>query len=124
MVGTIIFVAVAFIALLWIAIIVRRRSIQTYLLATGNQTRGTSSLSWPRGRGAPSIAVTNTDAVGVTRTVIKSVVSAGDSELLKKPAMVVYHPERANRDDYVLVGFGDIPSTWFRVDFARSSRAL
>jgi hypothetical protein len=120
----IILVAIAFLVLLWIAIRMRRRSIQALLLTTGSQTTGTSSLVWPRGTGSPSIAVTYTASDGITRTAIKTIVSAGDAELMKKPAMVIYHPQRTTRSDYVLVGFGAVPATWFRVNFARSPRPL
>lgn len=120
----IVIVAIAFLVLLWIAIRMRRNAIRTLLLTTGSQTRGTASLVWPRGTGAPSIAVTYTASDGIDRTAIKTIVSAGDAELLKRPAMVIYHPSRTTRADYVLVGFGDVPSTWFRVNFARSPRPL
>ncbi len=120
----IVVVAITFLVLLWIAIRMRRNSIRALLLTTGSQTRGTSSLVWPRGTGAPSIAVTYTASDGITRSAIKSIVSAGDAELIKRPAMVIYHPKRTTRADYVLVGFGELPTTWFRVNFARSPRPL
>ncbi|MCU1439465.1 MAG: hypothetical protein JWP85_462 [Rhodoglobus sp.] len=119
MTGIFVAVAIAFLAILWILTAVRRRGIRTYLLAAGAQTRGVATLQPRRGRREPSIAVRYTDADGVTRTAVKSVVSAGDSELVKKPAMVLYHPRRTSRDDYVLLGFGEQPSRWFRADFAR-----
>lgn len=118
--GTIVAVALAFLLLLWILIAVRRRALRTYLLATGVETSGTAALAWPKGkRRAPSIAVTYVDSEGVTRTAIKSIVSAGDGELMKKPVRVVFHPRRTTRDDYVLLGFGAQPRTWFRANFAR-----
>jgi hypothetical protein len=120
----IVIVAIAFLVLLWISIRARRNSIRTLLLTTGSQTRGTTSLVWPRGTGAPSVAVTYTASDGVTRTAVKTIVSAGDAELMKRPAMVVYHPKRTTRSDYVLVGFGELPTTWFRVNFARSARPV
>jgi hypothetical protein len=124
LIAPIVIVAIAFLVLLWITIRMRRNTIRTLLLTSGSQTRGTSSLVWPRGTGAPSIAVTYRASDGISRTAIKTIVSAGDAELLKKPAMVIYHPERTTRSDYVLVGFGDLPATWFRVNFARSARPL
>jgi hypothetical protein len=120
----IVIVAIAFLVLLWISIRARRNSIRTLLLTTGSQTRGTTSLVWPRGTGAPSVAVTYTASDGITRTAVKTIVSAGDAELMKKTAMVVYHPKRTTRSDYVLVGFGELPTTWFRVNFARLARPL
>ncbi|CAN5380156.1 hypothetical protein BH10ACT7_BH10ACT7_03160 [soil metagenome] len=119
--GTIVLVAVAFLILLWILIAVRRRALRTYLLTTGVETSGTAALVWPKGkRRAPAIAVTYVDSEGVTRTAIKSIVSSGDSELMKKAVRVVFHPRRTTRDDYVLLGFGDHPGTWFRVSFAKT----
>lgn len=117
--GAVILVIVAFVLLLWIVIAVRRRSIRALLLSTGHQVTGTASLVWPRGRGAARIGVTYTDNNGVRHTAVKTVVSAGDAELMKKPAQVIFHPLRADRDDYVLLGFGTRPSTWFRANFAR-----
>lgn len=118
--GTIVVVALAFLILLWILVAVRRRAMRAYLLATGVETSGTASLAWPKGkRGAPSIAVTYVDSDGVTRTVVKSIVSAGDGELMKKPVRVIFHPRRTTRDEYVLLGFGPHPGKWFRVSFAR-----
>ena len=123
MTGILIVVAVAFLAILWVLTGVRRRGIRTYLLAAGAQTRGVATLQHRPWRREPSIAVRYTDADGVTRTAVKSVVSAGDSELVKKPAMVLYHPRRTSRDDYVLLGFGERPTRWFRADFARMSKS-
>lgn len=117
--GAVIAIAVAFIVLLWLAITVRRRAIRSLLLASGHQVRGTASLVWPRGRGPARIAVAYTDNNGVKRTAVKTVVSAGDGELIKKTAYVVFHPLRADRPDYVLLGFGEHPGTWFRVNFSR-----
>lgn len=119
--GAVIAVMIAFVLLLWLAIVVRRRALRTLLLTTGVEVPGTTSLAWPRGRRTPHIAVTYTDTAGVTRTAIKVVVSAGDSQLLSQPARVVFDPRRASRDDYVLVGFGNHPSTWYRVNFARAA---
>lgn len=119
MIGPIILVAIAFIVLLWLAIAVRRRAIKATLLASGHQVSGTSQLVWPRGRGPAHIAVTYDDNNGVSRTAIKAIVSAGDAELMKRPAQVIFHPLRASRDDYVLLGFGARPTTWFRASFAR-----
>jgi hypothetical protein len=118
---TIVAISLAFLALLWVLTTARRRSIRTYLLATGTQTRATASLVRRKGKRAPVIAARYTDLEGVTRTALKSIVSAGDSELVKKPAMVVYHPRRADRDEYVLLGFGERPTRWFRVDFAKAA---
>ncbi|MGV8911050.1 MAG: hypothetical protein ACOH14_00415 [Rhodoglobus sp.] len=109
-------VGVAFISLLWTATWLRRRSIRVLLLTTGAQTSATSSLHH-RGRRAPRIAVRYTDNLGTERIAVKALVSAGDSELLKKPAVVIYHPQRASRSDYVLVGFGEQPRKWFPVEF-------
>ncbi len=121
MTGTVILVAVAFAVLLWVLIVGRRRALRTMLLTTGMETSGKSKLVWPHGpRRAPRIAVTYVDSEKVTRTVVKVVASAGDGELMKKPARVVFHPRRTDRDDYVLVGFGAQPATWFRVNFMRS----
>ena len=118
--GAIVVVAIAFLLLLWILIAVRRRALRTYLLATGVETSGRASLTWPRGRRrAPAIAVTYVDSAGVTRTAVKSIVSAGDGELMKKPVRVIFHPRRTTRDDYVLLGFGEHPGTWFRASFAK-----
>ncbi len=109
---------IAFVLLFWFAIVVRRRALRTLILTTGVEVPGTTSWTWPRGHRTPHIAVTYTDTAGVTRTAIKVLVSAGDSQLMALPARVVFDPRRANRDDYVLVGFGNHPSTWFRVNFA------
>jgi hypothetical protein len=121
--GALVAVAVAFVAILWAVTAVRRRGIRAYLLSAGAQTRGVATLQPRRGRREPSIVVRYSDADGVMRTAVKSVVSAGDSELVKKPAMVLYHPRRPSRDDYVLLGFGEQPTRWFRVDFARMSKS-
>lgn len=121
MTGAVIAVVVAFILLLRIAIAARRRGIRGYLLATGVRTPGTASLVSVRGRRAPAVSVSYADSDGVTRTVIKALTSAGDAELAKKPVTVLFHPRRTNRDEYVLLGFGESPATWFRVSFGRSS---
>ncbi|QYH36232.1 hypothetical protein [Salinibacterium sp. M195] len=113
-------VAILFLALLWSAIWLRRRAIRALLLTTGAQTKATSSL-YLRGRRSPRIALRYTDNAGTERTVIKSLVSAGDSQLLKKEAVVLYHPKRASRSDYILVGFGSHPQRWFPVEFAPSA---
>ena len=123
-IGPIIAVAIAFVLLLWLVIVVRRRAIQSLLLANGVQVTGTSALVWPRGRGPARIGVTYTDSNGVSHTAVKTIVSAGDAELLKRPAQVIFHPLRADRDDYVLLGFGSQPSTWFRANFARRAEAV
>ena len=118
--GTIVVVAIAFLLLLWVLMTVRRRALRTYLLTTGMETTGKAVLQWPTGgKRSPHIAVTYTDSEGVTRTAVKTMVSSGDSELIKKTAKVVFHPRRTSRDDYVLLGFGDRPSTWFRAEFSR-----
>ncbi len=114
-------VGVIFVALLWTATRLRRRSIRALLLTTGAQTRATSSL-YHRGRRSPRIAVRYTDSSGIERTAVKVLVSAGDSELLKKKAVVLYHPKRSGRSDYVLVGFGKQPQRWFPVEFVDNSR--
>ena len=116
--GTFVAVLVALIALLWIAIAVRRRTMRAYLLTTGTEVAGRAWLLARSGRRAPKIAVQYTDSRGVVRTVIKTIVSAGDAELVRKPVRVVFHPDRTTRDEYVLVGFGAHPGTWFRVNFA------
>ena len=117
--GTVIATAVVFLLLLWLAISVRRRAIRSLLMTSGHQVTGTAALMWPRGRGAARIGVTYVDNNGVEHTAVKTLVSAGDAELVKKPAQVIFHPLRADRADYVLLGFGSTPSTWFRANFAR-----
>ncbi|MGV8857084.1 hypothetical protein [Rhodoglobus sp.] len=119
-VGWLIATAIVFLALLWTATRLRRRSIRTILLTTGAQTSAISSI-YRRGRRAPRIAVRYTDNSGTERTAVKALLSAGDSELLKQPAVVLYHPKRADRSDYVLVGFGNQPRTWFPVDFVSNT---
>ncbi|MBH0054256.1 MULTISPECIES: hypothetical protein [unclassified Salinibacterium] len=111
--------AVGFIlvALLWFATWLRRRTIRAYLLTAGAQTAGISS-EYRRGRRAPRIAVRYTDNAGTERVAVKSLVSAGDAQLLAKPAVVLYHPQHRSRSEYVLVGFGKQPQRWFPVEFA------
>jgi hypothetical protein len=108
---------VILVSLLWFATRLRRRAIRTYLLASGAQTTAVASL-YRRGRRAPRIAVRYRDNSGAEHFAVKSMVSAGDAELLKKPAAVLYHPQRPGRSDYVLVGFGKQPRRWFAVEFA------
>lgn len=118
MTTTIVLVAIAFLVLLWALIAGRRRALRAMLLATGMETSGKATLVWPKGRRrSPRISVVYVDSDGVRRTVLKTVVSAGDGELVKKPVKVVFHPRRTNREEYVIVGFGASPSTWFRVTF-------
>jgi len=114
--GWLIAVGLLFLAMLWTATWLRRRSIRTLLLTTGAQTSATSSL-YQRGRRTPQIAVRYTDNSGTERVAVKALVSAGDAELLKKPAVVLYHPKRSGRSDYVLLGFGEHPRRWFPVEF-------
>jgi hypothetical protein len=114
--GWLVAVGLLFIAALWTATRLRRRSIRAILLTTGAQTSATSSL-YRRGHRTPRIAVRYTDSSGTERLAVKALVSAGDAELLKKPAVVLYHPKRADRSDYVLLGFGEQPSRWFPVEF-------
>ena len=109
-------VGLLLITFLWAAAKLRRRSIRALLLTTGAQTSGTSSV-YRRGRRSPRISVRYTDNAGTEHTAVKALVSAGDSELLKKRAVVLYHPKRANRSDYVLLGFGEQPHRWFPVEF-------
>ncbi|WP_341951951.1 hypothetical protein [Salinibacterium sp. TMP30] len=109
-------VGLLFLVLLWTATRLRRRSIRAILLTSGAQTSGTSSL-YRRGRRSPRIAVRYTDNSGTQRVAVKALVSAGDTELLKKPAVVLYHPKRSGRSDYVLLGFGEYPQRWFPVEF-------
>lgn len=118
LVGTFVVVLAVLIALLWVAIAVRRRTMRTYLLTTGTEVAGKAWLQQRSGRRAPRVAVQYTDSRGVVRTVLKSIISAGDAELVRKPVRVVFHPDRTTRDEYVLVGFGAHPATWFRVNFA------
>ena len=47
---------------------------------------------------------------------LKEAVTRIEAQLARKPARVVYHPRRTERDDYVLVAFGD-SDRWFRVNF-------
>jgi|SRR5664279_1329781 len=108
---------VLLVSLLWFATQLRRRAIRTYLLASGAQTTAIASLH-RRGRRAPRIAVRYRDNSGIEHFAVKSVISAGDAELLRKPAAVLYHPQRPGRSDYVLVGFGKQPRRWFAVEFA------
>lgn len=110
-------VGILLVSLLWFATWLRRRAIRAYLLASGAQTSAASSL-YRRGRRTPRIAVRYRDNSGTEHFAVKSLVSAGDSELLKKPAAVLYHPQRSGRSDYVLVGFGKQPRRWFSVEFA------
>lgn len=121
MTGTIVAVGLTFVGLLWLAISARRRALRTLLLATGVEVPGTGRLVSRGTRRAPRVLVTYTDSEGQTRSVIKSVVSAGDAELVRRPIRVVFHPRRTTRDDYVLVGFGEQPRRWFRVSFAPAS---
>ena len=109
-------VGLLFVALLWTAARLRRRSIRALLLATGAQTSATSSI-YRRGRRSPRIAVRYSDNFGTEHVAVKALVSAGDAELLKKPAVVLYHPKRTDRSDYVLLGFGEHPGRWFPVEF-------
>ena len=117
--GPLIVLAMIFVLLLWLAITVRRRMIHTMLMTTGHQVTGTATLVWPRGSGAARIGVTYVDNNGGQHTAIKALVSAGDAELMKKTPQVIFHPLRADRDDYVLLGFGERPTTWFRASFPR-----
>jgi len=110
---------VILVALLWFATWLRRRTIRAYLLTTGARTSGTSALT-RRGRRLPRIAVRYTDSSGTERIAVKSLISAGDAQLLHKPAVVLYHPRHLTRSDYVLVGFGAKPQRWFHVDFERN----
>lgn len=121
MTGTIIGVGLAFVGLLWLAITARRRALRTVLLATGVEVPGHGRLVHRGARRAPRVVVTYTDSEGQERSVVKSVVSAGDAELVRRPIRVVFHPRRTTRDDYVLVGFGEHPRRWFRVSFAPAS---
>lgn len=117
--GTVIAVAIALLVLLWLAIAARRKALRTYLLATGVETTGDSVLV-PARRGRPAhVAVSYIDSDGVRRSVRKSVVSAGEAQLARKPARVIYHPRRTDRDDYVLLAFGD-SERWFHVTFLRT----
>jgi hypothetical protein len=100
----------------------RRRAIRALLLSTGAQTTAISSV-YRRGRRHPRIGLRYVDNSGKEQFAIKSIVSAGDAELLKKKAVVLYHPSRSDRSDYVLVGFGDHPSRWFPVEFSRNGVA-
>ena len=109
------------IALLWCATWLRRRTIRALLLTTGAQTIGTSSLQ-SRGRRLPRIAVRYTDNAGTERVIVKAIVSAGDTELLQKPAVVLYHPKHRGRSDYVLMGFGAQPRRWFHGEFSREEK--
>lgn len=120
--GWLVAAGLALIALLWVATWLRRRSIRALLLATGAQTHATSSV-YRHGRRTPRIAVHFTDNSGTEHTVVKALVSAGDAELLKKPAVVLYHPKRAGRSDYVLVGFGKQPRRWFPVEFVPNGKS-
>mgnify|MGYP000851308846 CR=1 FL=1 len=121
MIAPVIAVAIAFLVLLWLVIAVRRKAIRTTLLATGVQVRGTTSFVWPRGRGPARVGVTYIDNAGVSHTAVKATVNAGDAELFSQPAHVIFDPRRANSDDYVLLGFGEVPSTWFRASFTRTA---
>ncbi|MBH0009405.1 hypothetical protein [Salinibacterium sp. SWN1162] len=106
------------IALLWFSTWLRRRTIRALLLTTGAQTTGSSSLH-RRGRRLPRIAVRYTDDTGSEHVIIKTIVSAGDEQLLQKPALVLYHPKHRSRSDYVLIGFGTQPRRWFSGEFSR-----
>lgn len=119
LIGITIAIGLALVGLLWAAIAVRRRAIRTLLLTSGVEVAGRARLVTAARRGAPRIHVTYTDSDGVQRTVVKSIVSAGDERLVREPTRVVFHPRRTNRDDYVLVGFGATPRRWFPVSFAR-----
>jgi len=114
--GWLVALGLILVGLLWFATRLRRRAIRTYLLASGAQTTAVSSL-YRRGRHAPRIAVRYRDNSGIEHFAVKSVISAGDAELLRKPAAVLYHPQRPGRSDYVLVGFGKQPRRWFAVEF-------
>lgn len=120
MTGTIIGIGLAFVGLLWLAIAARRRALRTLLLTTGVEVAGSGRLVSRGRRRPPRVVVTYTDSAGVSRSVVKSIVSAGDAELVRRPIRVVFHPRRTTRDDYVLIGFGDHPRRWFRVSFAPS----
>ncbi|EPR75595.1 hypothetical protein ADILRU_2138 [Leifsonia rubra CMS 76R] len=114
--GWLLAVGLLFLTLLWVATRLRRRAIRTLLLTTGAETRGTSNV-YHRGRRRPRISVRYVDNSGTERLAVKALVSAGDAELLKKRAVVLYHPKHADRSDYVLVGFGEHPHRWFPVEF-------
>lgn len=104
------------IALLWLSTWFRRRAIRVLLLTRGAQTTGSSSF-YRRGRRLPRIAVRYTDNAGTERVIVKAIVSAGDAQLLEKPAIVIYHPLYRSRSDYVLLGFGSRPRRWFQGEF-------
>ncbi len=116
--GTIIAVCVAFLILLWILFALRRRALRTYLLATGMETVGRAQLVPSRFGRAPTVVVSYVDSDGKKRVVRKLLASSGDEQLVKKKVRVVFHPNRTNRDEYVLIAFGDSPR-WFRVGFTR-----
>lgn len=119
LIGVTVAVALGLVGLLWVTIVVRRRAIRTLLLTSGVEVAGRARLVGTSRRAAPRIHVTYTDTDGVTRTVVKSIVSAGDDRLVREPTRVIFHPRRTSRDDYVLVGFGTTPRRWFPVSFAR-----
>ena len=54
------------------------------------------------------------------KTTAGVVTSAGDEQWVKKDVRVVFHPDRTNRDEYVLVAFGD-SHRWFRVGFTHAN---
>jgi len=120
-VGWVFAAGVILISLLWFATWLRRRTIRALLLTTGTQTRGTSSYV-RRGRRLPRIAVRYTDDVGTERVIVKAVVSAGDAQLLNKPAIVLFAPQHRSRSDYVLIGFGELPRRWFHGEFSRLTK--
>tara|TARA_R110002124_G_scaffold51856_2_gene149535 strand:- start:2048 stop:2431 length:384 start_codon:yes stop_codon:yes gene_type:complete len=120
-VGWIFAIGLILIALLWFATWLRRRAIRALLLTSGAQTSGASSM-YRRGRGTPRIAVSYTDNTGAERVIVKALVSAGDAQLLEKPAVVLYHPKYLGRSDYVLLGFGKQPHRWFQGEFVRVSK--
>lgn len=119
MIRFVIVVAVCFLLVLWASIVFRRHAIRSWLLAWGAQTSA-ETINARRGRDRQAkIHASYVDNTGVRRTAVKTLISAGDAQLAKKPAVVLYDPRRPTRDDRVLLGFGETPSRWFGVTFTK-----
>lgn len=121
MIGFAIVLAASLLTILWANTVATRRRVRKYLLANGARAQGSARLVSKRGVRHPRIHVDFTQADGTRLTAIKSVVSAGDENLVAKKVTVLYDPREPKREDRMLLGFGVVPTVWFRVRVRRGS---
>lgn len=114
-------VCAALLGAMWWLVIAGRRRTRRDLLSHGVRVGASASFVSGTGRGAGAIVASYFDNRGHLRTVAKTPARARDRRLPVQSAVIIFDARWPGRDDRMLLGFGDEPALWHRVEFHEGS---